>query len=128
MHDRPDAATLLSLARAMLLDELLPLLPEGRRLDARLVAQAMAVAERESASGEAPPKAATAAFAALYPGASPDEPALWRRFALDLRTGDLGERERAVRDILWRLTLARLRAANPRFLAANGFASASGDA
>ena len=29
--------------------------------------------------------------------------------------------ERQARDILWRLTIAKLRLANPRFLAANGF-------
>ena len=31
-------------------------------------------------------------------------------------------REARARAILWRLTIARLREANPRFLAANGFA------
>jgi hypothetical protein len=46
MHDLPHGPALLRLAREVLLDELLPLLPEERRLDARLVANAMAVAER----------------------------------------------------------------------------------
>ena len=42
----------------------------------------------------------------------------------DLRLGafeDSEPRERHARDILWRLTIARLRRANPRFLNANGF-------
>ena len=46
------------------------------------------------------------------------------RFARDLRIGgfeNLPERAAFARDILWRLTVAKLRMANPRFLAANGF-------
>ena len=44
-----------------------------------------------------------------------------RRFARDLRAGAFGGSERQARDILWRLTIGKLRLANPRFLAANGF-------
>ena len=54
---------------------------------------------------------------------------LLRRFAGDLRNGAFetsGPRERAARAILWRMTIARLRVGNPDFLAANGFARASG--
>ena len=50
---------------------------------------------------------------------------LLRRFAADLRNGafETSEpRERAARAILWRMTIARLRAGNPDFLAANGVA------
>jgi len=50
--------------------------------------------------------------------------ALICRFALDLRNGAFEtcpSQEGAARAILWRLTIARLRAANPQFLAANGF-------
>jgi hypothetical protein len=47
------------------------------------------------------------------------------RLARELRIGafeNSPEREARARAILWRLTIARLRLANPRFLAANGFA------
>ena len=47
-----------------------------------------------------------------------------RRFGRDLRVGAFEvseQRDRIARDILWRLTIAKLRQANPRFLAANGF-------
>ena len=47
-----------------------------------------------------------------------------RRFALDLRNGAFEtcpSQECAARVILWRMTIARLREANPQFLAANGF-------
>ena len=43
-----EAPALLALARDLLLDELLPLLPPERRRDARLVANCMAIAEREA--------------------------------------------------------------------------------
>jgi hypothetical protein len=49
---------------------------------------------------------------------------LWHRFARELRIGafeNSPERAALARAILWRSTLARLRLANPRFLAANGF-------
>ena len=41
MRDRPDGAVLLEQARAALLRELLELLPASRRLDARMIANAM---------------------------------------------------------------------------------------
>ena len=45
-----EAPALLALARDVLLNELLPLLPPERRLDARLVANCMAIAAREAAA------------------------------------------------------------------------------
>ena len=66
-------------------------------------------------------------LAAFYGGGrdarGPDD-ALLRRFALDLRNGAFEtcpSHESAARAILWRLTIARLREANPQYLAANGF-------
>ena len=47
-----------------------------------------------------------------------------RHFARELRIGGFEnspEREAFARAILWRMTIAKLRLANPRFLAANGF-------
>jgi Domain of unknown function (DUF6285) len=153
MRDLPEGAKLLSLARDVLLDELLPLLPAERRIDALLVANCLAIAEREAMLGAAP--AAAREVAKLYraesvsssaeAGAAPpadchaaakpesdappallgDQSELWRRFARDLRNGafeDSAERERQARAILWRLTLAKLRLANPKFLNANGIA------
>ena len=48
MHDLPHGPALLALARDVLVNDLLPLLPAERRLDARLVANCIAVAEREA--------------------------------------------------------------------------------
>ncbi len=123
---------MLTAAREVLLNELLPLLPEERRLDARLVANCMAIAAREAETAEAT-GAVAEQLAALY--RSPTDPAirepdrgmaeLWRRLACDLRIAafeNSPDAEARARAILWRLTIAKLRRANPRFLAANGLA------
>jgi Domain of unknown function (DUF6285) len=124
MLDLPDGPGLLALARDLLLGELLPRLPEEHRIDARLVANAMAIAERRAESGDAPERAVLADLDALYrDDPAPEQPPL-RRFATDLRQGRFTAdpaRERAARALMWRLTSIRLREANPRFLAANGF-------
>ena len=151
MRDLPAGADLLTLARSVLIDELLPLLPADRQIDARLVAAAIAIAGREMQAGETPVAAIAAELATFY-GADPlpippplagegasrppppqagegrgggaDATDLLRRFAQDLRTGAFegSARERAARDLMWHITLVKLRESNPRFLAANGFA------
>jgi Domain of unknown function (DUF6285) len=133
MRDLPNGPALLALARDVLLADLLPLLPEEHRLDARLVANAMAVAEREAAAGDTPERAIARELEMLYrdglqsnPSPQVGDPKLesLRRLAQDQRQGAFEgspERERTARSILWRLTFARLREGNPRFLAANGF-------
>jgi hypothetical protein len=47
MPDRPDARDLLGIARELLLRKLLPALPEQLHYDARMVANAIAIATRE---------------------------------------------------------------------------------
>jgi Domain of unknown function (DUF6285) len=122
MRDLPAGPALLALARTVLTEELLPLLPRERQLDGRLVAAAMAIAEREAVAGDGPSQQIAAALEHFYGPAK--AAASLRRLADDLRRGAVDEedqRGRAARAILWRLTIAELRAANPRFLAANGF-------
>ncbi len=126
--DLPGAPALLALARDVLLNDLRPLLPPDRRLDALLVANGMAIAAREVAAGAAPEQEIARELAALYGAADPaaaDAAALSRRFARDLRIGafeNSAAREAEACGILWRMTIDRLRRANPRFLAANGLA------
>jgi hypothetical protein len=124
MHDLPTGPALLALARDVLLHDLMPLLPQEAHLDARLVANTMAIAEREAMAGEAPEQQILRELESLYGEAGEDAPGPLARFARDLRLGafEASEpRERHARDILWRITIARLRQANPRFLNANGF-------
>jgi aminoglycoside phosphotransferase (APT) family kinase protein len=124
MRDVPSGAALLALGRD-LIDALLPLLPPERRRELRLVATAMAIAEREAIAGDAPLHAILGLLAEFY-GCSqsgPDHASL-RRFAADLRAGAFeacDKRGRAARAILWRLTMLKLREGNPLFLARNGF-------
>ena len=126
MRDLPTGSSLLALARDVLLNDLLPLLPEEARLDARLVANSMAIAERESIASGKLVDDILRELEALYrehPESEADDDELLRRFASDLRVGAFegSSRDRKVRTILWRLTIAELRLANPRFLSANGF-------
>jgi aminoglycoside phosphotransferase (APT) family kinase protein len=136
MRDRPSGAALLAAARAVLLDELLPLLPAERRFDALLVGNCLAIAEREANADAGP--TVVPELALLYrpkqnpesrvlaggeEGGAADE--LWRRFASDLRVGafeNCARRDRQARAALWQLTLAKLRLANPKFIEANGLA------
>ena len=146
MGDLPTGPALLSLARDVLLNDLLPLLPEEVRLDARLVANSMAIAEREAVSAEEPGEAILRKLGVLYGNAALTRPALrggfplsgiaeegaeagedardlLHRFAQDLRIGAFEKSEplgRHVQEVLWQLTIAKLRLANPRFLTANG--------
>jgi hypothetical protein len=124
LRDLPTGPALLALARDVLLNELLPLLPSTAHLEARLVANSMAIAEREAVSGAASAQGIRHELEILYGEGSEGEQAVLRRFARDLRTGtfeERGPREGHAREILWRLTMAKLRDANPRFLNANGF-------
>jgi len=153
MHDLPNIPALLALARDVLVNELMPLLPEERKADALLVADAIALAACQAEGGDEPTKAILFDLKTLYepltPALSPqcgerEGPAdpriksgeegegqhsgapveLWHRFACDLRNGTFetfGSRNQAARAILWRLTIARLRQTNPKYLAANGF-------
>jgi Phosphotransferase enzyme family len=174
-NDLPPGSVLLALARDVLINDLLPLLPRERRLDARLVANCMAIAEREAEHGRCGFELAAKQLALLYQetthpaldqtyrGPDPNPPphaeegaggsgerggigsspsgnagenisqaeggedrydTLLRRFARELRIGafeNSPERAAQARAILWQLTIARVRLANPRFLAANGF-------
>lgn len=116
MLERPDAGGLLDTAREVLLRELLPHLPEAKRFEARMVANAIAIARREAAADEAP---ALAALRDLYdaPGAAPD--ALLRRLAAEIRGGEHDPgRPRSAAAARALVSLARLRCgvSNPRAL------------
>ena len=54
LRDLPSGAGLLALGREKLLEQMLPLLPPERHRELRLVATAMAIAERELSAGNGP--------------------------------------------------------------------------
>jgi hypothetical protein len=121
MGDRPAGADLLAIARETLLREVLPGLPEERRVAALMVARAIEIVQREATAGDAATRAAIAAVAALYGEPAPtDTPdAAWqrsaKRLADDLRAGRL---DAAQRDAAWRALFAhadaRVAESNPR--------------
>jgi len=118
MRDLPTGLDLMALARRLLLEEILPLVPEARRPDLRLAVTSMVIAAREAANGDAPLREIEGLLVELY-----DEPSQLARLAADLRTGAFEtseSREYAARAILWRLTILKLREGNPQFLAAHG--------
>lgn len=149
MRDLPSTPALLALARDVLVNELMPLLPEERRAEALLVAEAIALAAGLAEADDGPMRAVLRDLEILYgplipvpspqcaEGEGPADPrisvrreagkgevTLLHRLANDLRNGGFetsGSRDQATRAILWRLTIARLRQSNPKFLAANGF-------
>jgi hypothetical protein len=51
MADRPDARELLGVARAVLIDTVLPAVPQAMHYQVRMIASAMAMAERELSVG-----------------------------------------------------------------------------
>ena len=119
MHDLPTGLLLLAFARDVLINELMPLLPEERRPDAIRVARCMAIAAREAEAWVESEQAMLREIELLY-GRGTD----LRLLARELRIGafeNSPDREVSARAILWRLTVAKLRQSNPEFLAANGF-------
>jgi len=123
MRDLPQSRDLMTLARELLLDELLPLLPPERERDAHLIATAMSIAAREARADDWPGEI-VGLLNGFYDEMTGDP---LGRFAADLRNGAFEtspSRTAAARAILWRMTIEKLREGNPQFLAANGFTGA----
>jgi hypothetical protein len=108
MRDRPTAGELLALAAAACGND---------GSEAALAARCRAIAAREAEQGDSGFAAIRAELAALY--GEQEDGALLTCLAAQLRDGihdapgDLRDR---VRDLLWRLTVAKLRESNPDFL------------
>jgi FAD/FMN-containing dehydrogenase len=130
MRDAPDGTTLLRHARALLLEQLLPALPEDRHYPARLLAKALAIAAAEQTAGKAPLEAEADALAELYgerrtPAAREAEAVedillrLNWRLAAEIR-GGTRDGDAQVYALLRSAMLARLREVNPKALEAAG--------
>ncbi len=113
MRDGPDGAVLLAIARATLLDEVLPNVPAGQVYAVRMIAGAMAIAARELAAGE---DAGAGRVLSLYRQAGMAAPAgeVERAFAADIRAGRFDAHEAALVALLeWQVD-GRLALANPK--------------
>lgn len=130
MNGRPYASDLMRTARSLLREAILESIPREHRYQALMVANAMAIAEREAAAGDAHLKEELRLLTELYgeqasadAGASLEEKldALNRRLAKDIRAGVLdGACAQGVRALLRTQVLARLRISNPKYLKTYG--------
>ena len=130
MRPKPSAGELLEIARKTLRGDLLAALPEGRRYEALMAANAIAIAGRVLERGEAPEREELASLARLMgekDSAIPPDPAmvrerlgiLYNRLCDELRAGKIvpgGSRHRAVFEHLQQTTLERMRESNPKAL------------
>jgi uncharacterized protein DUF6285 len=99
MKVEPGGRELLQVAREVLLEELLPRLPEGDRYAARMVANAMAIAARELGEPLQPPVDTA-------------------RLAAGIRAGRHDDDARVL-ESLREITRARLAVSNPRILSSS---------
>ena len=123
--ERPDALELLAIARETLLEQVLPHLGGDARYQALMIANALAIAQRELRP-DAPARTAELDF--LHGLYAPDAPPpgegaqrtlarLEARLAADLRSGELdGGAQLAVRRLLRRQISARVAISNPKRL------------
>lgn len=133
MRDEPTVEALLDGARESLLEKVLPTVPDNRRFEVLMIANALAIARRVSAAGEAPLRSELHGLEAIYrlaPSAALHGVALSAklhelntRLARDIRTGAFdrsGAERDAVASLLWQVTLAKLRESRPKMLKAEG--------
>lgn len=125
MNDRPHAAELLKAARTAVVTEILPVLPEVLRYTGLMVANAIAIAERELAAGDTAARAECERLLKLLPecsglpaeGLSAMLARYNRRLAEGIRAGRFdGEHRGALLEHLRRTTEDKLAVSNPKAL------------
>ncbi|RKI45160.1 hypothetical protein D7Y27_11215 [Corallococcus sp. AB004] len=117
MREQPDGAALLAIAREVLLRELLPGLPEDKVYAARMIANAMGIAERQLRAGDEPQQEERGALVLLLQreGGLAE---LNHELAARIRQGGFdGNRE--AWSLLWDSTLQRVRESAPKALPAS---------
>lgn len=119
MRHEPTAGNLLETARGVLRDRILPALPPELRYEALMIANAMAIAARQIATGDSPVAEATARLRALYDAPEESAADLDARLVADLRAGafdEPGPRRDAVYGHLLATARARAAESNPKAL------------
>ena len=119
MRHEPTAVSLLDTAREVLRDSVIPCLSGAARYDALMVANAMAIAARQIAAGDALLREARERLAALYGAPDATLAELEDRFARDLRAGAFdppSERRAAAFDHLWKASSSAVAESNPKAL------------
>jgi len=128
MNEEPDARNLLATAHEALTAQILPALPGALRYTGLMIANAIAIAQREIELGDAPARAECERLRALLPaqsGAPADEglrvelEGYNRRLVQEIRAGRFdGEERAAMLDHLRRTTEEKLAVSNPKALPA----------
>ena len=127
MRPKPSAIELLDVARALLRGDLLGALPEARRYEALMVANAIAIAGRVLERGDAPERAELASLAGLMGAGGSIVPdmtreqlrVLYASLVDEMRAGKITPGTEHHRDVyahLRRMVLDRLRESNPKAL------------
>lgn len=117
MVDQPDGPQLLALAREKLLETLLPGLSGDQRYLALMIANAMAIAGRESAAGPSANRDLGSALAGLRAPLSEEaDPDRTARLVAEIRAGRFDE-DREAHNLLLAEVCDRLAISNPKHLA-----------
>ncbi len=123
MRINPTGADLLVLSRQTLLDELLPLLPESAHYTARMIANTMAIAQRQLKAGDHELDQQLASIQQWQQAAgrtrSDSTEAAWDDLSAAINSGAFdGDSDLAVqgRVLLWQLTRHRVAESAPRML------------
>jgi len=128
MRERPTGEELLIIARQVLRDELSPFLPEERRYDALMIANAMAIAARQIEFGDTPERQEWQALADLLGETVKEDDAtavrgalcdLYCRLGVKIRSGELDPgmpSHDAVHSFLLDVAIQKLRESAPKIL------------
>ncbi|MEO6958804.1 MAG: DUF6285 domain-containing protein [Burkholderiaceae bacterium] len=119
MINRPRGDELLAVARSVLLDDLLPLIPADRAYDARMIANAMAIAARELARCRGVDDEVTERIAEFYRaiGMDPSVIASEQSLADQIKKRHIDSvHARQLHALLLAVTGAKLAISNPKYL------------
>lgn len=120
MKNRPHGNELLTVARRVLLDDLLPLLPADKTYDVLMIANAMAIAARELQLHGEHDEQSSHAIAQFYEQASvaQAEKATEQGLAAQIRARAIAPGQQGqLHELLLSLTRAKLALSNPKYLA-----------
>lgn len=126
MRDRPQGHELLAIAAKTFREQLLPALPEDKKYAAMMLLNALSIAERQLANGEEALHAEAEALSAALGIAVPAEASLNaqlgtlnRALAQRIRKGGADDAPE-LQQLLWAITLQKVRESGPRYLKAEG--------
>ncbi len=126
MRDRPQGHDLLAIAAKTFRDQLLPALPEDKKYTAMMLLNALSIAERQLAHGEAALQMEVDALASALQIDVPVDVTLDaqlrtlnRSLAQRVRKG-VADDNAELQGLVWAVTLQKVRESSPKYLKAEG--------